>query len=293
MTEPFAQFLAACGHRVVQTDSAYWYDASRWVFLSAPSHHLIDPSDAELRALFRRPCLGIRYTAPVEARGKLSYQLVCDDRGYRLEALSANTRSKVRRGLRRCEIRPVPFGELAVMGRAADRDTLDRQGRGIRLAGARWARFWQAAAATPGMQGWGAFVGGDLAGFLVTVRFGETVDFLLARSRNDHLDAYPNNALIFSVVEELLARAGVREITFGLESLEPVAPLDQFKFSMGFRARPLRQCVRFHPLLRPVLRHPVVRAAVQRRANRPGPRDVVWRKAAGLLRFAEEGGFCP
>jgi len=75
-----------------------------------------------------------------------------------------------------------------------------------------------------------------------------------------------------------------------LESLEPVGPLDAFKFSMGFQARPLRQRIVFHPLLRVLLRHAGVRRAMRRWTEQHGAQGVFWRKAAGVLRFAEEGG---
>lgn len=290
----FARFLAATGHRVLRTQSAYWYDASRLCWLSLPSHQLLDPPREELRELLRRGrCLGARFPAPIEGRGKLSYQIVCEDPEYRLDHLSTNVRSKVRRGLRRCEVRSVPFAELAARGWEADRDTLVRQGRRARLRGRQWPRFWAAATATPGMEGWAAFVGGEMAAFLVTVQFEDCVEFLLARSRSDLLQAYPNNALLFVVTEEMLVRRRVRAVTFGLESLEPVGPLDQFKFSMGFHARPIRQRVVFHPLLGILVRMRPLRTGVYRWARRHGTEGAFWRKAAGLLRFAEEGGLEP
>lgn len=289
--ETFADFLSAIGHRVVRSDLAHWYDASPAFFLSLPSHRVLAPHPDDLRPVLRRqPCVGVRFPAPVDGPGRLSYQIVCDTPEYGLSTLGANTRSKVRRGLRRCEVAAVPFALIAARGRTADRDTLARQGRKARLSARNWERYWRAAARTPGMEGWGAFVGDDLAAFLVSVELGDCVEFLLARSRSDRLDAYPNNALIFTVAEEMLVRRGMREITFGLESLEPVGPLDQFKFSMGFRAQPLRQRVVFHPLVRGLFRQPAVRSLVYRRAERRGAGATFWRKAAGVLRFAEEGG---
>src|SRR5262245_46138582 len=131
--EAFARFLSAIGHRTVQTASAYWYDASRFCFLSLPSHRLLNPSPDELQQVWREGrCWGVRFPAPAEGPGKASYQIVCDDRTYDIERLSANLRSKVRRGLRRCEVGPIAFADLVERGLAADRDTLARQGRAIR-----------------------------------------------------------------------------------------------------------------------------------------------------------------
>lgn len=289
--EPFAHFLAATGHRVLCGAGAHWYDASPGFFLSLPSHRLLQPAADELRDLLRhQPCAGVRFPAPLDGSGKLSYQIVCNTRGYGIESLGANVRSKVRRGLRRCVVVPVSFAAIATEGLAADRDTLSRQGRAVRLDGPAWQRFWDAAAATSGMEGWAVYVGAEMAAFLVSVQFDDSVEFLLARSRSDRLDAYPNNALIFEVAREMLVRRGLRQITFGLESLEPVGALDQFKFGMGFRPAPLRQRVVFHPLLRALLQPRPVRALVRRYAEGRGAEAGFWRKALGLVRFAEAGG---
>jgi hypothetical protein len=252
---------------------------------------LLVPSADALRALLRnQPCAGLRFPAPLDGSGKLSYQIVCDTSDYGIERLGANARSKVRRGLRRCEVRPVTFRAIAAQGLLADRDTLSRQGRAVRLDGVAWEGFWDAAEATAGMEGWAAYVGGEMAAFLVSVQFDESVEFLLARSRSDCLDAYPNNALIFEVTRTMLVERRLRQITFGLESLEPVGPLDQFKFGMGFRPAPLRQRVVFHPVLRVLLQPRGVRALVCRHAAARSGGAGFWRKALGLVRFAEAGG---
>jgi hypothetical protein len=96
--------------------------------------------------------------------------------------------------------------------------------------------------------------------------------------------------LVFTVAEEMLVRRGMRQITFGLESLEPVGPLDEFKLSMGFRHQPLRQRVIFRPSVRALVRLRAVRAGIYRYADRYGAEGAFWKKAAGLLRFAEDGG---
>jgi hypothetical protein len=287
--EPFAHFLARTGHHVLHGAGAYWYDASPGFLLSLPSHRLLSPAERELRAVMRqRPCAGVRFPAPLDGPGKLSYQIVCDTPEFAIESLSANARSKVRRGLRRCEVGAVPFSAIAAQGQTADRDTLARQERPVRLAGDAWERFWAAATTTPGMEGWAAFTGGHMAAFLVSVQFDDTVELLLARSRSDCLDAYPNNALIFTVTQALLTRPGVRRVTFGLESLEPVGPLDQFKFGMGFRRAPLRQRVVFHPIVQIMLAARPLRSALCRVAATRSAG--FWRKALGLVQFAESGG---
>lgn len=291
-SKSYAEFLRALGHRVVSVGSFSWYDANRFFYLSAPPHRTYEPTATQLRAALQTiPCLGVRFASPLEGEGKLSYQIACSERAYGLEKLSGNTRSKVRRGFKRCEVGPVPFATIATAGRLAHDDTVARQGRDGVLSGEGWQRFFAVAERTAGIEGWGAWCGETLAAFLVTVTFDDAVEFLLARSCNDTLGAYPNNALIYWVTEEMLVRRSVREITFGLESLEPVGPLDQFKFSMGFHRKPLRQRIVFRPLLASILRQAPVRDLLRRWTAHPGDQAVFWRKAAGILRFAEEGGF--
>ncbi len=291
-SEPFAKFLSSTGHRVLSAGGADWYEGGRGFFLSLPSHRRLVPDADTLQELFSAGGVyGVRFPAPLDGPGKASYQIVCDDPDFGLPKLSGNARSKVRRGLKRCEVRQVSFEELARLGLEADRDTMERQGRAPKLEGAAWDEYWAAAADTEGMEGWAAFVGDELASFLVTVRFTDgPVEFLLARSRSKHLGAYPNNALIYGCTEEMLGKRGVPKITFGLESLEPVGPLDQFKFSMGFRTEEVRQRVVFHPMLRRVLGVSAVRTMMYRFGSERGPEGGFWRKATGLLRFAEEGG---
>lgn len=291
-SQPLARFLARTGHRVLSVDGVDWYDGSRGFFLSIPSHRELAPTDTAMAEIFAAGGVyGLRFPAPLSGPGKLSYQIVCDDSQYGIESLSGNVRSKVRRGLKRCEVRPAPFDEVARLGVQADRDTMIRQGRVPKWVGPAWDEFWEAAAATEGMEVWAAFVDRELAAYLVTVTFADgAVEFMLARSRSEFLNAYPNNALIFACTEEMLRCRRVPLVTFGLESLEPVGALDEFKFGMGFRKKPLRQRVVFHPILRRLLAPALVRRALVRLGSGRGPEGGFWRKAIGLLQFAEEGG---
>ncbi|MCX8072586.1 MAG: GNAT family N-acetyltransferase [Candidatus Binatia bacterium] len=288
--EDYARFLTLQGYHVRRNGDVFWFEASRWFLLSAPHHREYEVTREELQGLFRGfGCAGVRFAAPLNCEwGRLSYQIVLDRHDYGLEQLSSNVRSKVRRGLKRCEVRPTDFATLEEHGWALHVETLERQNRGGSWSRERWRRFWDACRKTPGIEGWGAWVGDQLVAFLVTVTFDDAVEFLLSRSTTGERGAYPNNALVFRVAEEMLVHRGVPQITFGLESLEPVQPLDEFKFSMGFYPRPIRQVVVFHPLLRLLLSQPRARALVRQWAARRGRHAVFWRKAAGLLRFSEE-----
>lgn len=291
-SSPFGRFLASTGHQVITTTSAEWFDAGPRFFLGIPFHRAISPSDAEIGDFFRSSgALGMRFSAPIDGPGRMSYQMACDAKPYDLSRLSGNTRSKVRRGLKRCTIERVGHEQVLRDGWQAHVDTLVRQGRGASVRAAarqRWEGYWQAVGFTPGAEVWAAMAGSVMAAFLVAIEIEDRVEFLLARSRDDHLDQYPNNALIYHVAAEMLARAEVLEVTFGLEALEEVGPLDEFKLTMGFRRRPLRQRVVLRRPLAALLRIPGMRPLLLRFSTAAARRDARWRKVAGLLRFADE-----
>ena len=202
-------------------------------------------------------------------------------------------RSKVRRGLRRCEVRPLPFADIAAHGLAADRETLARQGRAVRLerpkpgsaTGRRRRRL-------PGWRGGARSSADDLAAFLVSVQFDDSVEFLLARSRSDASRRVSEQcAHLHGDAEHVGANAACAQITFGLESLEPVGPLDQFKFSMGFRARAAASARRLPSADRVAVAQPARlrtrRARLAERARHAGRRSGARRRAC--CAFAEAG----
>jgi hypothetical protein len=102
----FAEWLRRQGHRVIRTESSYWYDAGPRVFQAFPYHWLIEPSNGELRKLMLwRGIAALRCSTPFAASsGAVSYHVVL--RGpYNLEMLRAQARNGVRRGRNRRDCR--------------------------------------------------------------------------------------------------------------------------------------------------------------------------------------------
>jgi hypothetical protein len=283
--ERFAEFYERSGIRVARSPSAWWYEAAPRFLLALPSHRELVLPDAEARELIRREKLaGLRYISG--QGGRPSFHLVCDTPGYSLEHLSANTRSKVRRGLSRNEIRQVTGRELAGLAESAFVETMERQNRASLAALETWRRMLAAADAEPAIEIWTAWHEGEFASYLIAVRIDDVCEFFQARSVNRLLKHYPNNALIYTLTEEMLVRRGVREVTFGIESPEPVEELDQFKLQMGYRKKPVLQRVVFHPLLARAFSFAPIRRFAVNAGGKPTA-DVRLRKLAGILKFAD------
>ena len=276
-------FLERIGHRVIPGASCCWYQQG-WRFFGAfPHARPIAPDSGELRRLFSASgCFGVRFVSGPADPGRASYALVLDDRAYDLDALSANSRSKVRRGLKECQVRRIDAGFAHAHGRQANEDTLRR----IRFAHDvyDWDRYWDAVAAAPDVQVWGALRDTRLLAYLVAVIVGGSAELLIARSADEGLRYYPNNALLFTAARDLLRRPEIDEIVFGLESVERVTGVDTFKESMGFTRRPVRQRVVLRPLAERIARVRATGRIARALARRPRA-GTFWRKLEGVLVF--------
>jgi hypothetical protein len=278
-----AAFLERLGHRVIRSESCYWYDQASRFWLAFPHSQPIAPDRAELGRVFTATrSFGVRFVGRPEDPGRASYALMLDDPNYDLESLSANTRSKVRRGLKQCEVKRVDATFVRAHGQAANDDTLRRTGFTRDVY--EWNRYWDAVAATPDVAVWGALREGQLLAYLVAVPVEGCADILVARSSDDGLRYYPNNALLFTATRDLLRLPGINRILFGLESLEAVTGVDAFKEAMGFTRRPIRQRIVFHPLAEPFARARLTARIARALARRPSA-GVFWRKLEGLLVF--------
>jgi hypothetical protein len=287
--ETYVEWLRRQGHRVIRTLSSYWCDHGPRVYQAVPYHWRIQPSEQELRQLLvGEGAIALRYSTPIEAAlGKASYHVVLEGAGYGLELLSANARSTVQRGLKRCRVARIPLNRLAEEGWRLQRDTQERQGRVGSLDQTRWKRLSLAAQGLPGFEAWGAIVHGDLAATILTACVDGVCNMLYPQSHRDYFTSYANNVLAYTVTHEMLSRPGVKSIFYGLHSLDAPASVDEFKFRMGYVAKTVRQRVVFHPWLRPAVNRASHVALQYLRHRRPTSPTLA--KAEGMCRFYLDG----
>lgn len=275
----FGTFLERLGHRVVASDNCIWYDLQPRFLMAVPHPKAIAPDPAELSRVFRATrAMGVRFLAD-GGPGRSSFAFMLDDPAYDVEHLSANTRSKVRRGLKNCTVERIDAAYARAHAQAANTDALTRMRFEKDLYP--WDHYWDAVAAVPEMEVWGAMREGDLLAYLVVAPVEGCAEFLVARSQTEGLRFYPNNALIFAAAQDYLRRPEIHRILFGMEAMESVDGVDQFKESMGFARQPITQRIVFHPLLDRLLRRTVVTRVLRGIARRRG--GEFWRKVDGVL----------
>lgn len=219
--------------------------------------------------------------------GCLSYHAVLEDFNYDLNNLGKKARYDVRSGLKNCQVKQLSFEHLALEGWLLQKDTMERQGRKVKAAEQSWKTLCRAADDLPGFEAWGALVQDRLAASLIAFRMGDCCYILFQQSLREFLPLKTNNTLSFVVTQTMLSRPGVKSIFYGLHSLDAPASVDEFKFRMGYRAKPVRQRVVFQPWLKPFFNcvsHAAVRWLL---AWRPGVSTLA--KAEGMMRFYREG----
>ena len=287
--EIFAEWLRRQGHRIFRTESSYWHSQGPRVYQAFPYHWVIEPQEDELLNLLKeKKAIGLRYSTPVTAaEGQISYHAVYERPSYGFEKLGKWARKNVRRGLRKCTVEPVTFERLAQEGFALQVDTLARQGRKLEISRSTWETRCLAARGLPGFEAWGALADGNLAASVITFQMNDCAYMLYQQCRRDYLRDHVNNALGFVVTQTLIHRPEINSILYGLHSLDAPPSVDEFKFRMGYTAKPLRQRVTFHPLLRPLfntLSHAALKGLL-----RMQPGNVTLSKTEGMVRFYLQG----
>lgn len=287
--EVFAEWFRRQGQTVQKTASSYWHSQGPRVFQAFPYHWLITPDENELSDFLKNTgIIGLRYSTPITSPfGQVSYHAVLEAQEYNIESLGKWARKNVRRGLKFCTIDKISFNLLAKEGWNLQLNTLHRQGRNLEISEKEWFQRCVSASDLPGFEAWGAFVGKELAASVITFLMGDCVYMLYQQCLEKFLPEHVNNALSFEVTQEMVSRAETKSILYGLHSLDAPASVDEFKFRMGYMARPVRQRVMFNPFLVPLfnpISYRVVRQLHEINVGNP-----TLAKTEGMIRFYLQG----
>jgi hypothetical protein len=253
-----SRFVAAQGMQCFQGESCLWVEKKKFFFESVPGHRRIRLLPGEATRLFKHGAIAIRYTCS-EEEGIRSFEYVCDDENFGLEALAPDARRRVRRGLESCEVRPVSFETLAREGSVINRSVFARQGRvrrSVMTDDARWARYMTICSELTSMEAYGAFIDGRIVGFSIAVYLDEYCYLFHTHAFSDYMKFNPIYALTYTVMRNALQKPEIKYVSQGLESFLVLPEVERFKLAMGFRKRPLGRRVEVSPWARPIFSTP-------------------------------------
>jgi hypothetical protein len=287
--ERSTEWLQRQGHKIFKTESSYWYDQGPKVFQAFPYHGIISLSPDELQSIFQQTrAIALRYSTPVDShQGKLSYHVIYEQDTYDLSALPKKARHDITHGLNHAAFEPIPMTRLAKEGWNLRHDTLVRQGR----ENAETKEFWQclclSADGLPEFEAWGALHEDSLVAAIFAFTYEDTVSIIYQQSSTAHLKFGINNALTYVFTQAMLLRPGIKRIFYGLHSLDAPSSVDEFKFRMGYVAKPVRQRVVFNPIAAPLFNKFTYAGLKTARFILPG--NPTFAKAEGMLRFYLQG----
>ena len=277
-------FLQRIGHDVRESGGVHWFNCGSRVFSSVPYDRDVDARSIDLREILKSDGLVVRFGCPID-QGVPSFRIVCDSKDYDFPLLRSRTRTQVRRGLEACRVERIDFQQLLKLAMPLNADTLIRQGRKVPSElQSYWTRYYQQAAVTKGAEAWAAFVGTDLAAYLISFMIEDVANLLIVRSSSQYLESYPNNALLFQFLSARLEDSDVRMVSYGYESIQSdLGSLDQFKLGMGFRKDPVGQRIEFAPWFSPFINR--FTDAVTRRVLKSLGRGETVAKLQGMLNW--------
>lgn len=246
----YAAFLERMGHSVREAHGVHWYNVFSRAWICFPLETELAPATIDLSAVMDHRGVMARYCCSLE-NGVSSFRQIVADRNYGLSSLDPKARNKTRQGLENCTCGPEDAREIATDGMRLHTQTLRRQGRKIAdNYETHWRKYFDAVAECPAATVWAARFNGALASFLISFRIGSVENICIVRSSEELLKFRPNNAMLFTFLQQALTQHDTTEVCIGLQSLQNgMNSLDSFKRGMGFEERAIGQRIELRATL--------------------------------------------
>ncbi|MFZ3071066.1 MAG: hypothetical protein WA110_08105 [Anaerolineaceae bacterium] len=288
-SEVFAEWLKRQGHRVYETHSSKWVNTGPKILQSFPYFLEIQPDLNENKELLRKSkAIALRYSTPISAsEGQISYHVFFEGNDFSLRSLPKKVRHDVQHGLDYCEYEQISIQMMEEQGWRLREETLIRQGRQGAETKKWWSNLCRSAEGLPGFEMWGATRENKLVASILTFIDNGTASILYQQSLTEHLKYGINNTLAYVYVNNVLKNKKAEKIFYGLHSLDAPSSVDEFKFRMGFVAKPVRQRVIFNPLVAPLFNNLTYTGVKSINSLLKG--NYFFDKSEGMLRFYLQG----
>jgi len=206
--------------------------------------------EAEAKLFERLGAYWIQLTSPPTMSDKTSwYAVICTNHCPVDEIASANCRQKIRKGLRRCEIKQVSYEFLAEHGFPVFKKAIQRY-RKQTLSVLDRKAFEQEALIKhqfPNIrEAWGAFFENRLVAYAQCIRYGKReIDYTAFKWDPDYLRHMTSYAMLYSMNEHYLRNDGVEYVFDGFKTVYHQTEFQNFLIkNFGFERAPLDLYIR-------------------------------------------------
>lgn len=275
--ERYADMLRQKNTPFVLLDSGLFVRRAGWIAPAGPAAQAYRLEAAECRDLLRR--LGGWWVMWTDGFGPHAadsawHAVICRRHVPVEEVASGNARSKLRRGLKNCEVRQVTVREIAENGHETYCAAFGGYGR--RKNEMPTPREFARRVMTDEpfadiRQQWAVYHEGKMVGFSQILLYDKTeADYTLIKLHPDFLNRYSSYALFYRMNEFYLAQAGFQYVTDGFRSISHETGIQDFLVKeFGFEREPTGLHVHYRPPLGAALGLSRPLGALARRACPP------------------------
>lgn len=244
----YNDILTAQGKIVVELEDVSWMKYQGALIPAAAMPVYVHPSYSEaVRLIKQTGALFMRYTtAPLEAHTNW-WHIIC--RQYNFQMVSANTRSKIRRGLKRLEITKVPPAWLANNGYDCHVTCYNRYKNASPLSHDQFRSFLLSIHDQPFFEVWACFKDKQLQGYIICLVETNGVFLHTIDLTPDGLHNYATYAMIHRILENYVNGKGV-PVSNGSRSISHETEIQDFLRCFNFQ----REYAELHVIYRPDIR---------------------------------------
>ncbi len=256
--QTYVSFLEKLGGKIVWSNDIPFYSFRRGFLWAVPRYTSYDVEPEKLRHLVWKNALGVFYTTSKYGARSITHW-VCEGPELAMSTIQKRKRTAIRRGLEACKIERFEWDLLKTEGLQMNRDILKRQNRvsGMIDDPKWWGNQCDVSSQFEDIKVWGAFIKGQPANYdYVTIHDDVIIDGMPKRVGNivhgasyskyigNHPEFgknYPNEALDFVVINELLQKENCDLVIIGQKS--NTDSLEMWKRHMGFQKKILQENV--------------------------------------------------
>jgi len=246
---PLAPFYRALGHKVWSCHSVIWADAGRFSLMSIPCNQKLTLTKKEIQDLLRASGRMIAVFPTTEKTGITVTDFWLRDKSYSLSFLQRQFRQHVIRNEETCDVRLISWEELSHIGLSVNRNTMERRGLKMHkcVQPESWKNICAVASTIKGLEVFGCFYKGDLAGYLVSWVYDDICQGMMLHRDSKYNDIGAGNSLVYYFTNQMIHRPEINSVSMGRGWFPIVESLDRFRRHAGYVDETLRLGVVLHP----------------------------------------------
>jgi len=240
--EEFIMLYRQTGFCVEKVKEYHWLITGQVVY-SFPTLRDVYPRREELLACGKKYKKPVLFKTTFQEKNTAEYIFRGSD--YSLEKFDSKIRNQIRKGLKSCDIRRPSLKEMTNEGFRINRIVLSRHQREVAYLTdkEKWAHYVNVLLGDKDVHPVAAFQDGKMIAYMIVVKTENKYVIYHPFMDYNYSSSCPVNAMLFTLINEVIRREGFIEISYGLESYRSMPGLERFKQHMLFIPVPATRMV--------------------------------------------------